>query len=171
MTDAKTMDVQAGYEKALTTVTAALAGSNLVAAYPGIVGSLIGQSFEGMVIDNDMIGNIQRILRGIEVTDETLSYDVIKEAVEGTGHFLDSQQTLDLMRSEFLYPDVADRLTPGTWESLGHKTLYEQAHERVGEMLENYYPQYIDPAADRQIREKFPIRLNSKDMQKGNGRW
>ena len=34
MTDAKTMDVQAGYEKAITTMAAALAGGNLVAAYP-----------------------------------------------------------------------------------------------------------------------------------------
>jgi trimethylamine--corrinoid protein Co-methyltransferase len=49
MTDSKTMDVQAGYEKALTTAAAALSGANLVAAYPGIVGSLIGQSFEGMI--------------------------------------------------------------------------------------------------------------------------
>ncbi len=171
MTDAKTMDVQAGYEKALTTVTAALAGCNLIGAYPGIVGSLIGQSFEGMVIDNDMIGNVQRILRGIEVTDETLSYEVIKNTVSGTGHYLGSQQTLDLMHSEYLYPDLADRSAPGAWESLGNKNLYEQAHERVHEMLESYYPTYINAAADARIRSKFPIELNPNDMRKGNGRW
>lgn len=171
MTDSKTMDVQAGYEKAITIATAALAGANLVAAYPGIVGSLIGQSFEGMIIDNDMIGNIQRVLRGIEVTDETLSYDVIKEAVFGSGHYLGNQQTLELMQSEYLYPEVADRLTPGAWEELGSKTLYEQAHERVGEMLAGYYPSYIDSAADKRIRDRFPIRLQADDMKPGNGRW
>jgi len=171
MTDAKTMDVQAGYEKAITTATAALAGANLVAAYPGIVGSLIGLSFEGMIIDNDMIGNIQRVLRGIEVNDETLSYDVINEAVFGSGHFLGSQQTLELMQSEYLYPEIADRLTVGAWEDLGSKSLYEQAHERVGEMLANYYPTYIDPAADKRIRDRFPIRLQPEDMKPGNGRW
>jgi trimethylamine--corrinoid protein Co-methyltransferase len=36
MTDAKTMDAQAGYEKAITTLSAALAGANMVCAYPGI---------------------------------------------------------------------------------------------------------------------------------------
>jgi trimethylamine--corrinoid protein Co-methyltransferase len=61
-----TMDVQAGYEKAITIATAALSGANLVAAYPGIVGSLVAQSFEGMLIDNDLIGNVQRVLRGVE---------------------------------------------------------------------------------------------------------
>ena len=171
MTDAKTMDVQAGYEKALTVATAALAGANLVAAYPGTVGSLIGQSFEGMVIDNDMIGNIQRIIRGIEVTDETLSLDVINEAVHGVGHYLGNEQTLDLMQSEYLYPEIADRLTPGAWEEMGRHTLYEQAHEKVKEMLTDYYPTYIDAAVDKRIRDKFPIKLRPEDMQAGNGRW
>jgi len=171
MTDAKTMDVQAGYEKAITVMTAALAGANLLAAYPGVVGSLIGQSFEGMIIDNDMIGNIQRVLRGIEVTDETLSYDIINETVFGAGHYLGSQQTLELMQSEYLYPEVADRLTPGAWEEMGCKTLYEQAHEQVGEMLASHYPTYIDPAADKRIRDRFPIQLKAEDMRPGNGRW
>ena len=94
MTDAKTMDAQAGYEKGITITAAALAGGNLVSAYPGIVGSLMGQSFEGLVIDNDLLGNAQRLLRGIEVTDETLSYEVIAAAVKGAGHYLGADQTL-----------------------------------------------------------------------------
>jgi trimethylamine--corrinoid protein Co-methyltransferase len=171
MTDAKTMDVQAGFEKALTTLAVALAGGNLVAAYPGIVGSLIGQSFEGMIIDNDMLGNVQRILRGIEVNDETLSFDVIKDTVFGAGHFLGSSQTLEVMQSEYLYPAMADRRTPGEWEEMGSHNLYEQAHVRVQEMLSGHYPQYIDPAVDARLRERFPIRLDPADMRAGNGRW
>jgi len=151
--------------------TAALSGANLIAAYPGVVGSLVAQSFEGMVIDNDLIGNVQRVLRGIEVTDETLSYDVIKDTVYGQGHFLGSQQTLELMNSEYLYPEIADRRTPGELGETGRKTLYEQAHERVGEMLADHYPGYIDPDADKRIRDRFPIRLKPEDMQPGNGRW
>ena len=171
MTDSKTMDAQAGYEKAVTTTALALAGGNLVAAYPGIVGSLIGQSFEGMVIDNDMLGNVQRLLRGIEVTDETLSYEVIKDAVFGTGHFLNQPQTLELMQTEFLYPEVADRRTPGEWEASGKEDVYELAHRKVKQVLSSHYPEYIDPAADARIRDKFPIRLSNKDMRPGNGRW
>ncbi len=171
MTDSKTVDVQAGYEKGLTMLSAALSGANLIAAYPGIVGSLIGQSFEGMIIDNDMLGNVQRILRGIEVNDETLSYDVIKNTVEGAGHYLGSAQTLELMNTEFLYPEVADRLTPGAWVDAGCKTLYEQAHVRVRDMLKDYYPSYIHPDADKRIRDNFPIRLRPEDMKAGNGRW
>jgi trimethylamine--corrinoid protein Co-methyltransferase len=171
MTDSKTMDVQAGYEKAITTATAALAGGNMVSAYPGIVGSLLGQSFEGMVIDNDMLGNVQRLLRGIEINDDTLSYDVISDVVHGAGHFLGHEQTLQLMRTEFLYPEIADRNSPEAWEKGGGKTLYEQAHERVLELLGSHYPGTIDAHADSRIRDRFPIRLDAKDMQPGNGRW
>ena len=171
MTDSKTMDAQAGYEKAITSTALALAGGNLVAAYPGIVGSLLGQSFEGMVIDNDMLGNVQRLLRGIEVSDETLSYDVIVDTVFGVGHFLNQPQTLELMQKEYLYPEVADRRTPGEWEVTGKEDIYELAHEKVKKTLASYYPEYIDPAADRRIRDNFPIRLAREDMRAGNGRW
>ena len=171
MTDAKTMDAQAGYEKGITITAAALAGGNLVSAYPGIVGSLMGQSFEGLVIDNDLLGNTQRLLRGIEVTDETLSYEVIGAAVKGAGHYLGADQTLQLMRSEFHYPDLADRTSPGVWQEGGSRTIYEHAHERVGEILATHYPEYLDPAVDARIRERFPIRLDPADMRPGNGRW
>jgi trimethylamine--corrinoid protein Co-methyltransferase len=131
----------------------------------------IGQYFEGILIDNDMIGNVQRIIRGIEVNDETLSYDLIRETVYGAGHYLGNQQTLELMQSEYLYPEIADRDTPGAWEETGHESLYEKANRRVKEMMRDYYPETISPEADRRIRARFPIRLNRKDMQPGNGRW
>ena len=171
MTDAKVMDAQAGYEKAITTTTLALTGTNLLAAYPGIVGSLLGQSFEGLVIDNDMFGNVQRLLRGIEVTDETLSYEVIKETVYGTGHYLGHPQTLELMQTEYLYPEVADRRTAGEWEVTGKEDVTELAHRKVRQILSSHYPEYIPPEADRKIREQFPIRLAPEDMRPGNGRW
>lgn len=171
MTDSKTMDAQAGYEKAVTTTAAALAGGNLVSTYPGMVGSLIGQSFEGMLIDNDMLGNVQRLLRGIEVNDDTLSYEVIAATVRGPGHYLGHDQTLRLMRSEFHYPELADRTTPGAWEEAGRPDIYRRAHEKVRAILSTHYPEYIAPAAEARLRARFPIRLEPADMRAGNGRW
>ncbi len=171
MTDSKTMDAQAGYEKALTTTAVALAGGNHLCAYPGTVGSLMGLSFEGMLIDNDMLGNILRLVRGIEVNDETLSYDVIKDTVYGTGHYLNHQQTLQLMQSEYLYPQLADRRSPGDWEDSGSPNIYQSAREKVKQLLANHYPSYIKPEVDARIREKFPIKLEPLDKKSGNGRW
>jgi trimethylamine--corrinoid protein Co-methyltransferase len=171
MTDSKTMDAQAGYEKAISVITAALAGGNSVCTYAGSVGSIMGTSYEGLIIDNDMLGNIQRVLRGIEVTDETLSYDVIKDSIYGVGHFLGQEQTLELMQTEYLYPDLADRRTPGEWENSGKKDIYELAHEKAKKMLADYYPEHIKPEVDQRIRDKFDIRIAPAEMKRGNGRW
>jgi trimethylamine--corrinoid protein Co-methyltransferase len=171
MTDSKTMDAQAGYEKAITTTAVTLAGGNIVSCYPGIVGSLLAQSFEGMVIDNDMMGSVMRLLRGVEVSDETLSYDIIESTVHGAGHYLNQEQTLEIMQTEYLYPEVGDRRTANDWQDGGRETVYELAHTRVKGLLANHYPEYIAPAADARIREKFPIKLDPTAMKPGNGRW
>jgi trimethylamine--corrinoid protein Co-methyltransferase len=171
MTDSKTMDAQAGYEKAITTTATMLAGSNFVATYAGAVGSIIGFSFEGAIIDNDMLGNIQRLVKGIEVNEQTLSYDVIKDVIEGDGHYLKHPQTLELMETEFLYPSLADRRTTQEWEAGGKETIFDLAHVRLLEMMNNHYPNYIPSKIDKKIRESFPIELKQKDMKKGNSRW
>jgi trimethylamine--corrinoid protein Co-methyltransferase len=118
-----------------------------------------------------MLGNIQRLLRGIEVTDETLSFDVIKDTVFGSGHFLNQPQTLELMQKEYLYPEIADRRSPGEWEESGKEDIYELAHRKVKHVLSNHYPEYINPVADARIRKQFPIKLDRNDMHPGNGRW
>jgi len=170
MTDAKTMDAQAGYEKAITTTAAMLAGGNFVSAYPGALGSLMGWSFEGAIIDNDMFGNIQRLVRGIEVNDQTLSYDVIKDVIYGDGHYLKHEQTIALMETEFLYPNLANRKTTQEWEAEGKETIFDVAHQRLQEMMRDYYPKYIPAKTDAKIRENFPIKITEQDMKK-NDRW
>jgi trimethylamine--corrinoid protein Co-methyltransferase len=75
------------------------------------------------------------------------------------------------MRSEYEYPDIADRNPPGMWESMGSKDIREQAGERVKTILASHYPEYIDPAVDAKIRERFPILLPREHMFAGSGRW
>jgi trimethylamine---corrinoid protein Co-methyltransferase len=171
MTDAKSPDCQAGYEKALAVALAAQAGCNNISESAGMLGSLMALSLEAMVIDNDMLGAVLRTVRGIEVSDETLSLDVIEQVVHGEGHYLRTAQTLDLMRSEYEYPALADRRTPGEWEAAGSPDIRAQAGERVRQILSTHYPEYIEPAVDRRIRETFPILLPEAYMKPGNKRW
>jgi trimethylamine--corrinoid protein Co-methyltransferase len=169
--DSKLPDNQAGYEKALATALAALAGANLICECGGQLASLMCFSFESLVIDDEMLGAVQRTVRGIEVTDETLSVDVIEEVVNGSGHFLDHPQTLELMESEYLYPTLADRSSTEEWQEKGERDMRERARERVHELLGSHYPSYIEPKADEAIRERFPIRLPQKAMRPDGGRW
>ena len=171
MTDAKLPDYQGGYEKGLTIALSALSGGNMIAESAGMLGSLLGCSLESMVIDNDLIGAVQRTLRGIEVTDDTLSYAVIEEAALGPGHYLGHPQTLSLMQSEFLYPKVADRSSVSQWEASGSPDILTVAKEHVRRIMSTHYPSYIEAARDKSLRAQFPIRLPADAMRPGNGRW
>jgi len=166
MTDAKIPDNQAGFEKGINVTLAALAGANSVGECAGMIASLMGCSFESLVIDNDMIGCVQRVLRGIEVTDDTLSLDVIRNVVlSGPGHFLSEKQTLDVMETEYLYPTIADRSSIEDWEADGAKDIRANARDRVDYILSNHYPRYLDDKLDRLIRDRFPILLDTADMR------
>jgi trimethylamine--corrinoid protein Co-methyltransferase len=171
MCDAKVPDNQAGYEKAIAVTLAALSGCNNVSESAGMMGSLMGLSFESLVIDNDMLGAVMRTVRGIEVNEETLSYGVIEDAVRGEGHFLRQDQTINLMRSEYEYPQLADRLPPNVWEEAGSLDIRGQAGMRVQEILSSHYPKYISPDIDDKIRERFKIEVPREFMQPGNTRW
>ncbi|MFQ5784292.1 MAG: trimethylamine methyltransferase family protein [Alphaproteobacteria bacterium] len=171
MTDSKLPDNQAGYEKGMTTTLAGLAGANLVFESAGMLASLLGCSFEALVIDNDMLGNAQRAVRGIEVSDETLSYEVIERAILGPGHYLGSDQTLALMESEYVYPAVGDRTTPGAWEANGAPDARDRARDCVRGVLSSHYPVYIDPDTDARLRQRLPILLPPEAMRADCGRW
>lgn len=171
MTDSKLPDYQAGYEKALAIALAAQAGCNNVSESSGMLGSLMALSLESLVIDNDLLGAVMRTVRGIEVNEETLSYKVIEQVVHGEGHFLRNRQTLELMRSGYEYPALADRSTVEEWQAAGSPDIRQQAGKRVKSILSSHYPQYIDPLTDAKIRERFPIRLATENMRAGSGRW
>jgi trimethylamine--corrinoid protein Co-methyltransferase len=148
-----------------------MSGANMVHESAGMQASLLGCCFEAMAIDSEMIGFVLRILRGIEVNDETLSVELIEEVVKGPGHFLGSEQTLGLMDSEYIYPELGDRLQPALWEELGAQDIRERARANVEQILSTYYPNYIDPAVDAKIRDAYNIVLDPEAMKPGNGRW
>lgn len=160
MSDSKLPDNQAGYEKGLTMVLAALSGGGFIYESAGMLASLLGCSFEAMVIDNEMLSSIRRIARGIEVTDETLSVDVIADVVNGPGHFLGAEQTIKLMESEFIYPRHADRSSPDDWTDAGARDIWNSATIQAREILRAHRPALIDPEIDSRIRERYAIHLD-----------
>ena len=167
MTDSKMPDVQAGYEKGITAVTAGLAGANRILESAGMLGSLLGCSLEALVIDNDMLGSAQRVLAGLEVNDETLSVDVIRAAALGPGHFLGQPQTLARMETDFLYPKLADRNGLGVWEAEGATSMLERAQAHVKQIMRTHYPAHVNRQTDDAIRAKFPIQLPQAKMRAG----
>lgn len=165
MCDAKMPDIQAGYEKGLTAALVGASGLNLVYESVGMHASLLGFCLESLLIDNDMIGAINRNVRGIEVNDETLAVDVIKSVcLEGPGHFLGHEQTLSLMQSEYVYPELGNRMSPKEWQEADKPDIVANAIALKKQVLGEYHPEHIPLDLDKAIREKFPIKLPRERM-------
>ena len=154
-TDSKVPDAQAAYEKMMTLIPPALAGADGLRLVAGELDFGLSASYEQMVIDNEIAGQVLRITRGIEVSDETLALDVIKE-VGPAGNYLSHGHTLKHFRDELWLPQLADRQSRGTWESDGQKDMLRRAQERVRDILENHHPQPLDE--DRRLAVASVVR-------------
>jgi len=165
MTDSKIPDAQSGYEKAYNHALVGNAGANLIYECGGMMASLLGFSLEQLIIDNDIIGATQRTIRGIEVSDEALSLDTIREVcLNGPGHYLGSEQTIRLMQKEYVYPLVGDRSNPKEWAERGRTSVVDRAHKRLQDILAAHFPAHIPHALDAAIRARFPVRLATDAM-------
>ena len=170
MADSKVPDNQAGHEKGLTVTLAGHAGANLVYESAGMLASLLACSYEALVIDNDMLGAVNRTVRGIEVTPDKLSLETIRSVIHGDGHFLGQDQTLSIMQSEYIYPEVGDRLSPDDWFDAGATSVDQRARARVREVLSSHFPDHVSPEVDARIRDRFDIRLPVEELT-GSSIW
>jgi trimethylamine--corrinoid protein Co-methyltransferase len=167
ITDSKIPDIQAGFEKGLTTAVTALAGANYNHHAAGMLESLLAVAYEQYVIDDDIGGQVMRLVRGLDVTEETLSLDVIHEAATGEGHYLGQPQTIELMNTEYHYPHTADRSTRADWEAAGSLDMRERARRQARQTLQTFFPESVPEAVDEQIRSEFNILLPREMMRLG----
>ncbi len=168
LTESKIPDVQAGFEKGLTVAVTALAGCEFNHHASGMLESMLCVAYEQYVIDDDINGLAMRLVRGIEVTEEALSLDVIDEVCRGEGHYLGHPQTLDLMNREYYYPHTADRRTRQDWQKDGSPDMRELARRRARVVLRDHFPPGFTPEVDAQLRQSYPIALPAAVMRPGS---
>ena len=107
-TDSKEVDTQAAYESAMSSLLVAMSGANYIHDIAGLMESDLTVSYEKLVMDNEILGMCQRVLRGIEVNDDSLALDLLIEKGPGKD-FLAEEHTVTHMRQEFYTPTLANR--------------------------------------------------------------
>lgn len=151
--DSKVMDMQAGLESAMTSMLAALGGNDYIfGVVGGTIESTLVVNIAKMVVDNEIAGMIRRLLRGVEVTQETTSLNLIREVGPG-GHYLGQKHTMRYLRSEHFLPTVVDRQAYPLWLQGGAKDIEARACERAEKILQEHHPQPLDQRAVQEMEK------------------
>ena len=148
--DAKVMDEQAALEAMLSVLMAKFSGANLIHDV-GYMESGLTTSFEMIVLTDELIAMTDHIMKGIEVSENTLMLDELDTVGPG-GHFLDTEQTLKRFR-DFWFPGLLDRKRREQWLEAGATTLGQRLNARVKEITKEHQPKPLAPDKKQQVRE------------------
>jgi trimethylamine--corrinoid protein Co-methyltransferase len=159
--EAKVLDLQAAIESTMQVVLSGLSQATLVHDAGFLDCANIG-SLEMLVMNNEIIGMTRRILRGIEVTDETLMLDLIDEIGPG-GEFMSAYETGRRCRSEIWQPKLLDRSNWIKWEATGSPTMHDQIRAQVHKILSSHRP----PPLPEDVANKIESILQTAEARYG----
>jgi trimethylamine--corrinoid protein Co-methyltransferase len=148
--DAKVMDEQAAVEATLSVIMAKFSGGNLIHDV-GYMESGLTTSYEMIALTDELVAMTDNMVKGIEVTDETLLVDEIDRVGPG-GNYLDSKATLKRFR-EYWRPGLLDRRLRQQWLDKGSLTLGQRLTAKVIKILDEYRPKELEADKGRKLRE------------------
>lgn len=134
--DAQSFDQQAGMEAGYSVLMQALAGSNLIHDL-GYIGAGMTSSMEMLALCNETAGIVKYILRGVEISPETLALDVIERVGPG-GNFLAEEHTVEHFRTCLHFSELQNRLEYALWKEQGAEDFAARANQGIREILENH---------------------------------
>ena len=152
LTDANFPDAQAGAQSALSLITAARSGINFILHACGILSAYIAMSYEKFIIDEELCGMIKKVIEPIEIRNDTIDIEAIKEVGIG-GNFLTQSKTLELCRTEFFLPELMTVQDFDAWRNAGGKRIDEKASDIAGRRLAGYEMPDIDQGIESELSE------------------
>jgi trimethylamine--corrinoid protein Co-methyltransferase len=165
LSDAKALDTQAGLESGLGTVLAALAGVDNVSG-PGMLDFESCQSLEKLVVDNEICGMVQRLVRGVEPRDDFPARPIFEELLREK-HLLIAKHTRRHLRDEIAFPGpVIDRANQARWAEEGRLTLGERARREVARLAGAWEPSRLG----EDVKEALVRRMDSAARRAGMDR-
>lgn len=149
LTDANVPDAQAGLEKGITMAIGALAGADIFGGM-GIAGCDQGFSLPQLVIDDEMVGFIRRMVRDEPIDAHTIAAELIARVGIGES-FLMEDHTLDNWRQSFWLPQLCERNNWDVWQAAGGKTMLDRAIARQEHILAEHTLPWLDEATRREV--------------------
>jgi trimethylamine--corrinoid protein Co-methyltransferase len=137
--DAKQLDAQSGAEKVLTAISLLKEKASIIYGVGATdAGSSI--SYTQMVLDNEIIAGLRRLLKGFGDENIDIEVELIK-ANTPRGNFLKEDHTRQHYHQHW-QPNIFNRDAYETWQEKG-KSIEEVCHEKVLDILANHQPKTL----------------------------
>lgn len=146
--DSPIPDGQGMSERAMLSMLMGLSGSDILGGAGQLEVATVLSPLQ-LIIDNEVIGMIRQLMRGIEITDDSLAWDVLAGTKPGE-HFLTSKHTLRHCR-DVHRPGVFARPTREGWERQGKKDVMDRALEHYRKLMDKENPYHCDTGLLREI--------------------
>jgi trimethylamine--corrinoid protein Co-methyltransferase len=144
------VDAQSAYESQMSLWACMLGQPNFLAHGVGWLENGLTCSFEKMIVDCEMLQMISRVLEPLEVNQETLAVDDIRNIGPG-GHYLGSELTMKRYGTAFYEPILTSWETYEDWQKAGATDLVTRADNIVRQLLE----EYEEPVLEQSRREEL----------------
>jgi len=162
--DSKALDAQAGYEAAFNLVLATCAGFNFITYALGGLDFSNSVSYEKILTDHELLGMVQHLAKGIEVSDKTLAVDVIDSVGKG-GNFLSQKHTLDHFEGEHFMPRLFDTQPYDKWLRNGGKDIAEVAGDEVRRILAEHQPPPLEQDLQKKL-EEYVRHVEKRELER-----
>jgi trimethylamine--corrinoid protein Co-methyltransferase len=145
--DAKELDVQAGFEKTVTAIPLLLEGASIIYGVGSTdAGSEI--SYSQMIMDAEFIGGLRRMMQGISIHDLSEEVELIKSNTP-RGNFLKEKHTKKNY-SRHWQPELLNRDAYETWEESG-ESLENNCRNKAKQILEEHKPAPLPPNVESEL--------------------
>jgi trimethylamine--corrinoid protein Co-methyltransferase len=166
--ESKIPDVQAAIESTVQVLLSGLSSTCLVHDAGFLDCADIG-SLEMLVIADEIVALARRVLRGIEVSEETLMLDLIDEVGPG-GHFVATRETASRCREEIWMPRLMSREPWEDWVVGGQVTMLDRARDRVRAILTTHEPPPLPTGSEARIEAILQGAEEREAAMKGGAR-
>jgi trimethylamine--corrinoid protein Co-methyltransferase len=161
--DSKLPDTQMGYERASHFLALALGGCNIIHTATGNLEQSRLSNYEQCIIDDEILKAIFRIVEGLEVNEDTLAVEVLREIGPG-GNFLTHPHTLQYLHKNRWMPKITNRESWETWEKTGRKNMRARAKEEVKKILQTCSSRYLSEDKEKEI-DRIAKELQRKVLE------
>lgn len=156
--DAKQLDAQSGAEKVITALPLIKEGASIIYGVGATdAGSSI--SYTQMILDNEIIAGLSRMVEGIEVHDLEEEIMLIKENTP-KGNFLKEAHTRENYHQHW-QPEIFSRDTYETWLDK-NISIEEQCRQQARYILGNHDPKTLPASVEAEIEHILRREIGSE---------